>query len=53
MYERKVPFHVKIYVPVNLIVIILFYFFLKICIFHRLGCRPMKNFDFIDLGIVL
>jgi hypothetical protein len=50
MCGRKVPFHVGISVPVDLIVI---FFFLKSCIFHRLGCRLMKNFDFIDLVVVL
>jgi hypothetical protein len=47
MYGGKAPFHVGISIPVDLIVI-----FLKICIFHGLGCRLMKIFCSMDLAIV-
>ena len=41
---EKIPFHMGISVPVDLIVIIISFFFLKNSIFHRLGCRLMKTF---------
>jgi hypothetical protein len=39
---EKIPFHIGISVPVDLIVA--FFFFLEKFYFHRLGCHLMKTF---------